>query len=79
MTVRVARTFEDMAKIFSVRTATYMTEQLCSYDEEFDGNDFSGTHLLGEVSGEPAGCVRVRYFGSFAKIERLAVRPEFRR
>lgn len=78
-TVRVVRTFEDMAKIFSVRTATYMTEQLCSYDEEFDGNDFSGTHLLGEMNGEPAGCVRIRYFGEFAKIERLAVRPEFRR
>lgn len=79
VTVRVVRTFEDMAKIFSVRTATYMTEQLCSYGEEFDGNDFSGTHLLGEVDGEPAGCVRIRYFGDFAKIERLAVRPEFRR
>ena len=79
ITIRVARSFEDMAKIFSVRTATYMCEQLCSFDEEFDGNDFSATHLLGEVRGEPAGCVRIRYFGEFAKLERLAVRPEFRR
>lgn len=79
VTIRLARTFEDMAKVFSVRTATYMCEQLCSFVEEFDGNDFSATHLLGEVNGEPAGCVRIRYFGEFAKIERFAVRAEFRR
>ncbi len=48
------------------------------YEEEFDGNDFSSTHLLGYVGDEPAGCLRIRYFASFAKIERLAVRHEFR-
>ncbi|MDP9055775.1 MAG: GNAT family N-acetyltransferase [Pseudomonadota bacterium] len=79
MTVRVARNFDDMAKIISIRTSTYMTEQFCTFIEEFDGNDFSATHLIGEVNGEPAGCVRIRFFGEFAKLERLAVRPEFRR
>jgi predicted GNAT family N-acyltransferase len=79
MTVRVVRNFEDMSKIILIRSATYMTEQLCTFDEEFDGNDFCATHLIGEVNGEPAGCVRIRYFGGFAKLERLAVRPEFRR
>jgi GNAT superfamily N-acetyltransferase len=37
------------------------------------------THLLGYVGDEPAGGLRVRYFADFAKIERLAVRQEFRR
>lgn len=46
--------------------------------EEFDGNDFCATHFLGEIDGEPAGCIRVRYFADFVKIERLAVRQEFR-
>ena len=79
MSVRVARDFQDIAKIISIRTSTYMTEQFCTFDEEFDGNDFCATHLIGEIDGEPAGCVRIRFFGEFAKLERLAVRPEFRR
>ncbi|WP_157221122.1 GNAT family N-acetyltransferase [Flavisphingomonas formosensis] len=73
-----ARTFEDMAKIFAVRTATYVAEQHAQYDEEYDGNDFCATQLLGLVDGQPAGCARIRYFGSFAKLERVAVRKEFR-
>lgn len=75
---RVSRTIEDIMKVFSIRAATYMNEQSCPYDEEFDGNDFCAAHILGEIDGEPAGCVRVRFFGDFVKIERLAVRPEFR-
>ncbi len=78
MTTRVSRTIEDVMKVFSIRAATYMNEQACPYDEEFDGNDFCAAHILGEIDGEPAGCVRVRFFGEFVKIERLAVRPEFR-
>jgi predicted GNAT family N-acyltransferase len=77
-TTRVSRTIEDIMKVFSIRAATYMNEQSCPYDEEFDGNDFCAAHILGEVNGEPAGCIRIRFFGDFVKIERLAVRPEFR-
>ena len=77
-TTRVSRTIEDVMKVFSIRAATYMNEQACPYDEEFDGNDFCAAHILGEINGEPAGCIRVRFFGDFVKIERLAVRPEFR-
>jgi predicted GNAT family N-acyltransferase len=62
----------------AIRGAVYIGEQECPYDEEFDGNDFSATHLVGYVDGEPAGCMRVRYFADFAKVERLVVRKEFR-
>jgi predicted GNAT family N-acyltransferase len=79
ISVRPATGIDDLLRIFAVRTATYMTEQLCSYDEEFDGNDFCATHLIGEVDGEPAGCLRIRWFADFAKLERLAIRPEHRR
>lgn len=77
-TTRVSRTIEDILKVFSIRAATYMNEQACPYDEEFDGNDFCAAHILGEINGEPAGCIRIRFFADFVKIERLAVRPEFR-
>ncbi len=76
--VNVARTLDDLAKVMTVRAATYMYEQECPYDEEFDGNDLTGTHLLGTIGGEPAGCIRIRYFADFVKFERLAVRREFR-
>jgi predicted GNAT family N-acyltransferase len=78
VSVTVARTIEDMMRVVAMRSAVYIGEQECPYDEEFDGNDFTGTNLLGYVGDEPAGCIRVRYFADFAKIERLAVRKEFR-
>ena len=77
-TTRIARSFEDMCQVFSVRSATYIAEQYCYYSEEFDGNDFCATHFLGFVNGDPAGCIRIRFFSTFAKIERLAVRSEYR-
>ncbi len=76
---RVSRTIEDVMKVFAIRAATYMHEQSCPYDEEFDGNDFCAAHIIGEIGGEPAGCIRIRFFGGFAKLERLAVRHEFRK
>ncbi|MBZ6078882.1 GNAT family N-acetyltransferase [Microvirga sp. WGZ8] len=78
LTIAVARTMEDLARIITIRSAVYVGEQTCPYDEEFDGNDLSATHLVGYVGNEPAGCVRIRYFADFAKVERLAVRHEFR-
>jgi len=75
VTIRVARNMEDMQRIAVVRALVYMSEQDCPYDEEFDGNDLAGaTHLLGESNGEPLGCLRIRWFADFAKIERVCVR-----
>lgn len=76
--IKVARTLEDMMKVVAIRSAVFMSEQSCPYLEEFDGNDFSATHLIGYVGHEPAACLRARFFASFAKLERLAVRHEFR-
>jgi predicted GNAT family N-acyltransferase len=76
--IALARNIEQMFQVFSVRAATYMAEQFCLYSEEFDGNDFVATHFLGTVDGDPAGCVRLRFFNGFAKLERLAVRAEYR-
>ena len=77
--VTVARSFNDLARVIAVRGAVYLGEQECPYDEEYDGNDLSATHLLGYVGREPAGCVRIRFFADFAKIERMSIRQEFRK
>lgn len=77
--IKVARSLSDMMKVVSIRSAVYISEQDCPYDEEFDGNDFCSTHFIGYIGNEPAACLRARFFADFAKLERLAVRHEFRR
>ena len=78
ITVGVAHSIDEFMKAVAIRSAVYIGEQRCPYDEEFDGNDFSCSHLLAYRGDEPIGCLRIRYFGEFAKLERLAVREEFR-
>src|SRR5262249_3573081 len=79
ITIRVAASLSDLMKVVAIRGAIYLSEQSCPYDEEFDSNDFCALHLIGAIDGEPAGCMRIRFFADFAKLERLAVRHEFRR
>jgi predicted GNAT family N-acyltransferase len=78
VSITVVRSIEDFMRVVSVRSATFVAEQDCPYEEEFDGNDFSASHLLSYVGREPVGCLRIRYFAGFAKLERLAVRHEYR-
>jgi len=76
--ITVVREASDFQKVAAIRAAVFIGEQSCPYEEEFDGNDFAATHLLAYVAGEPAGCMRVRFFGDYAKLERLAVLRRFR-
>ncbi len=79
MRVSVARTLNDLAQVMAVRALVYMGEQVCPFDEEFDGNDFAGaTHLILRAGSEPVGVLRMRWFAGFAKLERLAIRKEYR-
>ncbi|MBA2399819.1 MAG: GNAT family N-acetyltransferase [Bradyrhizobium sp.] len=78
VSVRVVRSMDEMTRVVAIRSAVYMGEQHCPFEEEFDGNDFSATHLICHRGQEPVGCMRIRYFADFAKFERLAVRNENR-
>lgn len=77
--VKIVHTMDELSQAFAIRAATYMAEHDCPYTEEYDGNDFTATHLIGYIDNEPAGCLRIRYFAEFAKLERLAVAPRFRK
>jgi predicted GNAT family N-acyltransferase len=79
ISVKVAGSIEEMMQAFAIRSAVFMADQNCPYAEEFDGNDFSATHVVAYEGEEPVACMRVRYFGDFAKLERFAVRKEYRR
>lgn len=76
--VAVAHSSLEFEHARAIRAVVYMGEQLCPYAEEFDGNDYTATHFVAYVDDEPAATLRVRYFGSFVKIERLAVLKRFR-
>lgn len=76
--VRVATTLDDLQKALCIRAAVFIGEDDCPFAEEFDGNDLVATHLLGFIGGEPAATLRVRWFGGFAKMERMAVIRRFR-
>jgi predicted GNAT family N-acyltransferase len=76
--VAIVRSMSGLAQVFALRAATFIAEQFCSYEEEFDGNDFCSTQFVGSIDDDPAGCIRLRYFGDFAKLERLCVRREYR-
>lgn len=79
LAVSVAHTLDDLMHVVAVRTLVYMGEQCCPFDEEYDGNDFAGsTHLILRRDDEPIGVVRLRWFADFAKLERLAIRSEYR-
>ena len=71
--VRIARSFDDLLMVYAVRSAVYIAEQERPFAEEFDGNDHCATHFIGFIKGEPAGCIRARFFHDFVKLERLAV------
>jgi GNAT superfamily N-acetyltransferase len=77
--VKVVRDFEDMAKVFAIRGSACLSDPEHLYAKHFDGNDFSSTHLLGFIDGEPVGTIRIRYFADFTRIERLTVRPTHRK
>lgn len=76
--IKVVHCLDELLQVFAIRSATYLGEQGVPYREDMDGNDFSGTHLIGYVGTEPAACLRLRYFSDFVKVERLAVLPRFR-
>lgn len=78
ITVHIARSFDEIIKAVAVRAIVYIGEGGWSFHEDWDGNDFCGTHIYACVDGEPAGSLRIRYFGDFAKLERLSVLPKYR-
>jgi predicted GNAT family N-acyltransferase len=77
--IRAAASMSDLMQVVAIRAAAFLAEQNCPFNEEFEGNDFCALHLIGSIDDEPAACLRVRFFADFAKLERLAVRHEFRR
>jgi len=78
VTIKLASTSDELLQCFALRAAVFMGEQACPYWEEFDGNDYAASHVIMYVDGEPAGCMRLRWFQSFCKFERCVVLRRYR-
>ncbi|MGV8841474.1 MAG: hypothetical protein ACWA6X_14380, partial [Bauldia sp.] len=48
-TIKIARSMEDLMQVVAVRSAVFLTDQACPYEEEFDGNDFCSLHFIAMV------------------------------
>lgn len=78
VTIKLASTSDELMQCFALRSAVYIGEQHCPYAEEFDGNDYTASHLILYVDGEPASCMRLRWFGTFVKFERAVILKRYR-
>lgn len=78
VTIKLASTSDELLQCYALRAAVFMGEQHCPYFEEFDGNDYTATHIMMYVDGEPAGSMRIRWFQSFAKLERCVFLRRYR-
>jgi predicted GNAT family N-acyltransferase len=77
--IKIVESEDERLKAMLVRAIVYMHEQQCPYNEEFDLNDHTSTQIIGMTTDdEPVLTARIRYFNGFAKIERLAIRSEYR-
>ena len=78
LNLKVVSSPDELLQAYAVRALVYIGEQACPWREEFDGNDYAATQVLGTLAGEPVATARVRWFAGFAKLERLAIRAEYR-
>jgi len=76
--ITVVHSMDDLLRVLAIRASAYVGEQQMPYREDVDGNDLSASHLLAYLGHEPAGCIRIRYFSNFVKLERLAVLKRYR-
>ena len=78
VSLKVADSPEDLLKAFMVRWVVFCGEQGVRYDIERDEFEDAATHVLGEIDGEPVAAGRLRCLPDYAKLERIAVRAQYR-
>ncbi|WP_226021310.1 GNAT family N-acetyltransferase [Halomicrobium salinisoli] len=70
---------EEPGAAVGIRRSVFVEEQDVDEDLEFDDGDDEARHFVARVDGDPAGTARVRLIDAeTAKIERVAVLPEYR-
>jgi len=70
---------DTLQKIYALRTQVFVEEQRVSPEEEFDTYEESSIHWAATYGDEVIACARHRQTELGYKIERMAVRADFRR
>lgn len=68
----------DFAICMAIRMDVFVFEQSVPAEEEWDAYDKEARHFFARVDGRPAATARLRAVEGAAKIERMAVRRDFR-
>lgn len=68
---------DDLEKVFAIRREVFVGEQNCPPELEWEHEDESN-HFLATVDGSPAGASRWRKTDRGYKLERFAVKKDFR-
>lgn len=76
---KIVESKKDYLKNICVRSIVFIDEQKCPYEEELDGLDESAVLIIGEENFQPFACGRIRFIEDFAKLERIALRKEWRK
>ena len=79
ITIRIARDLHDLSLVTAVRPAVISPSRIARTRRSSTATTLVAAHFIGFVGKEPVACLRVRFFGDFAKVERLAVRRQYRR
>lgn len=77
--IGIVHTDADFEAMKQIRRVVFVNEAHIPENKEFDGNDYCAAHVLAKVNGIPQGTMRIRFFSSFVKFERMAVMPEYRK
>ncbi len=73
ISIRLARTKKDIAAVLKIREIVFIKGQDVPADMERDGFDEKATHVIVLSRGKPVGCARIRFKGTKAKLERIAI------
>ncbi len=80
VTVKLAENEKEISDGKIIRYQVFQVEQNIDSKEDFDGKDNDSDHIVAYYNGKHIGTLRIRYIDNkTAKIERLAVLPNFRK
>lgn len=79
MTVKVAASTKERELAFSIRHEVFVKEQNVPIEIELDEFDHEAIHFLCfNDENEPVGASRLRFVGSYGKLERICVLKSYR-
>ncbi|GAB6137159.1 GNAT family N-acetyltransferase [Halanaerobaculum tunisiense] len=79
MKVKQATTNQELEQALEVRKEVFVEEQDVPLELEIDGNDQQADQFIAVKQGEVIGTCRLRSDNQTGKVERMAVKVDFRR